>query len=283
MNDKTGVFSKCPDQEELSAWLDGQNGQGVEQHISECLDCREKVEFYQRIDTALQSRTQPADDLVWRIEKTCAELVAAPAPRLWIVQWAPRLLRIAAIFAFICAVALMTKLMNSGAEDQSQAVAINSNQQVPKTAPQTVIENEEVTFGVANNGRPDLYSERDLRLVTPEDQLQRALREAVQEQPQLAVLPESVHHVWVVENLADSRRLLEQHLPAEAAWLCATKKDRAMCFRISLSDQLLQGLVDQLQAAGWALVTPGLPQPGETERLLVTGKKIVYVADVVLR
>jgi hypothetical protein len=48
-----------------------------------------------------------------------------------------------------------------------------------------------------------------------------------------------------------------------------------------LSDRDLQGLVDQLAAAGWALMSPTGPQPQRTQSLIATGRRLCYEVEFV--
>ena len=43
-----------------------------------------------------------------------------------------------------------------------------------------------------------------------------------------------------------------------------------------LKDRQLQGLVEQLNARHWALVSPMLPQPKQWDRVKFTGKPVTY-------
>ena len=98
-----------------------------------------------------------------------------------------------------------------------------------------------------------------------------------------AVLPQSVRHVWVVDDLEAARKIFLETIPRDSVQLCEKSSAKSLCFRVVLTDSQVQQLVDKLGDTGWALVSPSLPQPGEVDRLRTVDKEVMYIAEVVAK
>ncbi len=277
-------YTECPPKEELSAWHDGEGDDAVGSHVSACSACRVTTEFYGQVDRIVRVSLQPSSGLTERIAAACEALPPEPLR----LQWPLVFLRAAAIIVIVTTLSAVFMVLQPVRNQSILAGGPNSGAKV--LTPAVV---EDVDLPPVRRALPSVFA-----TVRP-DGLSPFLRVAAGDPQRLrdrtvlsrlsaggntqTVLPNSVKHVWVVDDLQKGRQQLLSALPDGVSYLCASKENRAMRFRISLSDANLQALVDRLEQRGFALVSPEPPQPGQVDRLSITGKEIVYVADLVMR
>ena len=94
------------------------------------------------------------------------------------------------------------------------------------------------------------------------------------------LLPGEITHVWVSDDGgrgADGlKRLLADHADRFKV-LAAEEKDDITSWEIICRDEDIQKVADQLYLnAGWQLLSPAYPQPGERDAVAFTGKNVKY-------
>ncbi|MCF7855627.1 MAG: hypothetical protein K9N51_12570, partial [Candidatus Pacebacteria bacterium] len=251
-------------------------------HIQECRRCKHNVDFFGRVDQTLADSKQPPSGLNQRIVERCTQMSTTPLP----FDWRVNVLRIAAVLVVIAAITAAFLVLSWPRTSSENMVA--------GTDPLTISED-----GIQSTGRDDVSPTRrtiyfqqspstfpvaKIRAGSAEPNVEGFVRSLLlTEQSKTNILPAAVRHVWVVDDLDTARKQLLDSLPAGAVAVPTNGRNHAMCFRISLSDTDLQGLVTSLERSGWALVTPALPQPGEIDSLLLTGQEVLYTADIVAR
>lgn len=275
---------ECPSIELLSAWHDGEGSDEIARHVERCAACRKAVEFYAGIDAAVSAACQPSPDLAVRISRACRNLQREPLQ----FAWGARLLRAAAGIALIAAAAAVIAMIatRDGTSGRPAQLTTLPEQTPSDDAPQTA----DTARRTAPVYRTVYYNRLDgpaplARVGAETSDFPDSIAQRLMPQPQrsITILQNSVNHVWVVDDLDVARQQVLDLLPAGASAMCVTPQARALRLHITLTDQQLQALVNRLEARGWALVTPNLPQPGQIDRLQLTGDQVVYVADIVMR
>ena len=90
-------------------------------------------------------------------------------------------------------------------------------------------------------------------------------------------ISDAVRHIWMVDDLRASRELFNTYAKRSGVKTAFADKDGGLIVQFrGLTDRQLQGLVEQLNARKWALVSPMLPQPKQWERVKFTGKPVTY-------
>jgi hypothetical protein len=309
-------MKNCPDTIELSSWHDGEGELDLEGHVKECSKCRETVEFYTKIDRALKNAPPPDAMLKTKILSACAcEKASEP-----LFSFVP-LLRVAAALVIIVAVGysiLIDMGNNPGREgvvaksDGGISISVDGENLERAEAeqlegdilrPSLGDQNEYTVLVKRGNEIRALYGPRQMpfsslqplsRNDIGDSRLVSAAMAPMASNPVYgdnhgtpSILPRQVRHVWVVDSLEKGKNEFLEQLPDGA--LCSIcdpdmGKEAApssVCFSVELGEEQLQGLVDQLSASGWALVSSALPQPGEPSRLLLTGESVSYIVELV--
>ncbi len=302
-------MSRCPDPIELSSWHDGENASNLESHVSSCQKCEKKIEAYVKIDNALKCSV-PDSKLADKIMNACiCEDQSKPA--LKFVSF----LKIAAAAMVILAIGysitadmlsrdnteIADTTVNDTAADYDE---LNENEPEPTLSPNQLTTQSQSDDGfmfVAKRGSrlQNLYGPRQLAATsTPETatiELSNARLVSVlgssDNQRMMHVgsptlLPRKVKHIWVVKNLETAKKEFLALLPDGAVCSICKSTDAtnkaSICITVELGEKELQKLVDALSTSGWALVSAASPQPGESNRLLLTGEKISYSFDLVV-
>lgn len=277
--------SDCPSKENLSNWYDNGGDSTIASHVGECRNCGETVTFYRKVDETVRLCSCPPSYLESQILEVCkgveGEILAFP---LWM-----RALRIAAVAAVVCTVAGAVFVVTStpsttgssrilavagrGADGEAMAELVNPG--TPKTG------NSGSGGGLALKGPGDGVRGTDLVSVSAagsrdrEDGSRRAVR------GDIAISP-IVHHVWVVDDLEACKTSFIGALPEGVEPSLTPGGDDSKCsLQVVLSDTQLQGLVNVLKEDGWALFTKDFPQPGEEDKVALTGRKVRYEAELV--
>ncbi|MFO7820482.1 MAG: hypothetical protein R6V56_00255 [Lentisphaeria bacterium] len=273
--------SQCPTDVDLSAWHDGEGENELSAHIADCETCRKKVEFYAAVSTTLRLTSEPAPDLAERIHQRCLN-EQPPATIFPFFNHKPYF-KVAAALAVIALVAggvnylAPEKQAGTKKENQTPAVRETATGQL-----QYGQESVDLTAGAVNENRTPLPRDNSfIRLVSSRRGNITPDSAGIGSASPPVILPQSVRHVWVVDNLETARAQFLANLPRAAAKVCASTSDKALCLRVVIPDNKLQELVDTLVNLQWALVSPALPQPGEVERLRTVQREITYVAEIV--
>lgn len=264
-NSDSAVETCCPSSELLSAWHDGEEDTtAIAEHLHKCPECRNMIETYRRVDAVLTAELQAPPGLTERVLAACEKFQEPPR-----IDWSSYFFRAAALLAVILAMAGLFLILQSGAANSSKPTVA-----APIAPP------SRTTTSAALAG-PAIINAYNSSLDSALDNLVARTLMGTDSTP--TILPKSVRHVWVVHDVYECRRLLPELLPPNVTFLCARAQDGAIRIRISLTDRQLQELVNRLETRGWALVTPDLPQPGRHDRLALTDRELVYVADLVMR
>ncbi|OPZ29233.1 MAG: hypothetical protein BWZ02_01053 [Lentisphaerae bacterium ADurb.BinA184] len=274
----------CPDRVALSVWADTGADPAIARHVAACPDCRMVVDGYRSFDAAVRRAARPPADLADRVWAAC---LSAPAdsPTIIIPVWM-HAVRIAAAALIVGAVTAVVFVLGGSPAARNPALAQAETEGAALAvglARPTIY----IPFAGTGGGYPSLATEpidssRLTRVATTDPEAAvPPLPVSLRGSP--VVLDNFVHHVWVVGDVRASEHELLGALPESATPLCTNRTDRSVCLKVILADRQLQQLVNRMQDAGWALVSPGLPQPGEESRLLATGKDVVYTVDLVAR
>jgi len=276
------ALNQCPETDDLSAWYDGElhtQGDVVSAHVRECEDCSVTVNAYGRIDASIRAGARPASQLADRIKKRCRELPSNRAPLFWLSPSTTPALRYAAALAVVGIVAAVFTV---------SALRMPPGGGVAKTT----AEDDPVMPGDTTPVPEQLVSSERVTLTEPQPSgahvdpatLRNANTDGLPTRGTPArvrrhALGALVSHVWVADEavLANVREEMERAHP-KAEWLVTEGQTR---FELVAPDKDIQGVVDYLESAGTALMSPAFPQPGRAEEAYFSGKRIRYGATFV--
>lgn len=289
----------CPACQDLNGIHDGQSEPAaLLAHIDNCPDCAAVLTVYRRLDQAIAAALRPSASLAERVKSTCRQQSRRQQARgrfqgRPVLEWLPGLLRAAAAVAVIAAAGwLAWTTARPAATPAVPAPAVVFGQPYPAPEPETLAADAAAETPAADRGGsgfPDsmadafpespVVSPRNLQLVN----IAGGLATPAWGDSEGAKLPRRIRHVWVVHDPADAGRRLETALPPGARLERARTVSSASrnLFRIRLPDRDTQTLVDNLSRAGFSLVSPSLPQPGESRRLATTGRPVIYEVELV--
>lgn len=304
--------NNCPSPEQLSHFLDltetgvtQPQGADVAEHVKGCASCQHILASYKKLDDVFCAVIAPSPTLAARITAAChapsCQTSIKPFPwwRTGLGQTAIAAAFLA--FAGLTAVTLTTPSTPTKAVETSVAVA--SPNDVPSTtepaaavagsaavavqadevAPRVAVRQEQ-SQGLYERGKAaGNINAKDLQSVSLGERWTMAPTGLVR--MRLEELPDTVRHIWTVEDLPASRQRLaaaSQAMQAPVAWTNDDEKGRLKAV-LRLTDSELQQLVDTLGDGQWALVSPYLPQPNAPERVQLTGKRLLYEIILVQR
>lgn len=275
----------CPSKEELSNWYDNGGDSGIDAHVEECRSCVETVGFYRKVDETVRMSTMPPSYLAGNIVEAChgvqGEALAFP---LWM-----RALRMAATVAVIGTVAGAIYLVTSpGVPGRDNVIAATAGDTAEVESPIVAEFRTDPRFeGHGRNGSPGALPDLaavgsgDLVAVSAAGGLGDAVSRPGRAKP-LVRIADDVRHVWVVNDLQTSQEIFQAVLPDGVSLAAKTAEgDSKLAFEAAMSDVQLQQVVDALKNRGWALFTKNYPQPGEADRVDLTGRKVNYFVDLV--
>ncbi|MDD4540096.1 MAG: hypothetical protein PHT80_13860 [Lentisphaeria bacterium] len=297
--------STCPSVEQLSQFLDltvadlsQPQWDVVASHLQECVACRNKVAAYQRLDQALQVAVLPPAGLADRIIAACQDANARESIRpfpWWRSGWGKAGIA-AAVLAFAGLTAVNVSTSGSGDSFVASAPQASATPAMLPAAAEPLLaqvatavdEPPPAEDGAIATGA--LYERGKLSGSINSQDLRTVSRMAQKNQvaPATAVkslLPDTVRHVWTVDDLARSRQRLADAstaMQAPVAWSNDDEQGRLKAVLL-LTDGELQQLVDRLGDGHWALVSPYLPQPNAPDLVQVTGKRLQYEIILVQR
>jgi len=287
---------QCPTSEELSAFYDAQargeeseaQFQRVKEHLAGCEKCRKTLDSYGMIDRLMADALAADDGLAERVKARCR---AAELQRRW--RSIGRVAAVVAVVIGVMAGVWLSERKESGGEiaqattgDRSDgiATALTETSETPltnvaKEPPVAPLSDEWLTWheptsesvqaSLSHNG----MSDKDIRTVGMQHGNQRKLGG----QGGAAEINDAVRHIWMVDDLAASRELFTTFAKRSGVKTAFADKDGRLIVQFrGLTDRQLQGLVEQLNARKWALVSPMLPQPKQWERVKFTGKPVTY-------
>ena len=271
----------CPPVSDLSEWFDGEGCEQISRHVEKCRHCKATVDFYKSINQTLRSTSAPPQDLAQRIFAQCRE-ESSPPSVFPFFKHRP-FFKVAAILAMIAVVATGINFLGDRDEvtenDKPRRENVDTVTAGDAAAIPTLGEtpgSERYRSMATNNPA------RFVRLVSGKRHAPFASRVALQLNESVPrLLPQSVRHVWVVDDLKQARSQFGESLPEGAASVCEKVRDQSICIRTVLADHEVQQLVDRLNKNNWALISPTLPQPGEVNRLRMIDRQVTYVADIV--
>ena len=278
----------CPTFADLSAWMDGDGRADVGDHVSTCRACDKTVKFYRKVDQAIVSAMAPSPDLAARITAACEQERGSVLLRfwptgLWRIAAAAALVIAATLSAYIYFVRPNPVLLQVTATGERSLAGAP----VEHTAPVYVAGSVQVgavpqvdDYVWDNEGEEWVprgsVRASDLTMATA------GVADTAGSERGVREMAEAVRHVWVVGDAQKTDRVIRSSLPAElAAQLGALPASRPVTLRMVIKDRDLQGFVDKLSTAGFSLVSPELPQPGEARRILAVGKSVMYEAELV--
>jgi len=276
----------CPKFTELSAWMDGEGATAVGEHVGTCQACDRTVKFFRKVDQAIVCAMAPSPELAARITAACERDRGVQALRFWLIG----LGRMAAAAALVITAGIAAWFYSTKPVPPHAQI---SNYGKNVIAPEPVARTTAIGSTVPADAIPhvddyvwDDESEEwvprgsvraaDLTMAsagnTGASETDRGVRE----------IADAVRHVWVVGDVKKTDRIIRKSLPPElAAQLETLTANRPITLRMTFKDRDLQGFVDKLSAAGFSLVSPELPQPGEARRILAVGKPVEYEAELV--
>ncbi|MEI8079498.1 MAG: hypothetical protein WCH61_07725 [bacterium] len=290
---------RCPACQELNAIHDGQSAPAaVLAHLETCPDCAAVLAVYRRLDQAVAAALRPPASLAERVKSVCRQQSGrSPAlgrgPGRPVLEWWPSLRRAAAAVAVIGAAGWLAWITAHPAAPPFVAPADTVVFGQPYPAPETETVVADTAAEPAATDNRDRFSDSTATAFSESSLVSPQHLQLVNVAGDLTTpawgdstgtkLPRRIRHVWVVHDPADAERRLETTLPPGAHLERPRNLNSASrnLFRIRLPDRDTQTLVDNLSRAGFSLVSPSLPQPGEGRRLATTGRPVIYEVELV--
>jgi len=291
----------CPACQDLNVIHDGQSEPAaLLAHIETCPDCAAVLAVYRRLDQAVADALRPPAGMAERVKSVCRQQPRnRQAPSRFqgrpVLEWLPSLLRAAAAVAVIGAAGWLAwstahpvqtpfatpadTVVFGQPYPAPEAEAVAADAAAPAEPPPANNSDRFQDSMAATFPESSVVSPQNLQLVN----IGGGLSTPAWGDSAGSKLPRRIRHVWVVHNPADAGRRLETILPPGASLdrpRAANSASRNL-FRIRLPDRDTQTLVDNLSRAGFSLVSPNLPQPGEGRRLATTGKPVIYEVELV--
>lgn len=271
-------MNKCPTQEELNLWYDGEGapGEEFEKHINQCEHCKQCLASYHRIDNGVRKVLSNSDELLAdRIIRKCEKTRTG--------DFFFHILRAAAILLIVLGVVglFFTPKNQQSTETAGDSPVFLSPADIDFAKPEFFVlikkNNQfEPLYGPWNREQ-GIPSNLRLRQTETADQLVNFGGGQKENSPLASVLPRNIRHVWVVNDLEESREKLLEILPeGSRCSLQSNGEDNSIDFRISLVDKNLQEIVNRMaQDFGWALVSSDPPQPREADSGLISQGRVI--------
>ena len=287
--------SACPKTEELGMYYDvPEDFPEIDAHVKQCHGCRKTIEAYRMLDEAIGEELndcRPPKELTENIISACArEAEEAEAERIadeWmtpepetsesrrgyytaIFRYAASLLAVAALSALVTA-----KWITSAPAHQNE-VSLAENAAAVSFSPAAA-------FSLADSRRVlDSAPVNSSRGTIPVAIGQSQPGTSGMVVPRLSI-PRDVTHVWIsgeangakgLNLLSDNAGLFKEVNTASEGGITT--------WEIQCSDENLQRVADSLYAkAGWELLSPTYPQPGEGDSVAFSGKNVNYTLKLI--
>ena len=256
------------------------------------------VRAYRRADDAIKAAAVPPADLAARIRAACANL-PAEQPAIIRLPWPMSIWRyaaaVAAVVVLVCAVAY--SVMSGSKPHSGQAAMAKGASERPELASNRqpglppagdrADPAPEASAGspVTARAETEVIGSEELAMIDTDGRRGGSANPPTYHDPasrnEPVPLPVRVHHVWVVKDYARSRDFFLKNLPARTSCTQTSTASDSASVEVILQDRQLQELIDRLAASGWSLLSPGLPQPGQSQQLQATGRTVCYAVDFV--
>ncbi|MBN2452294.1 MAG: hypothetical protein JXR77_18050 [Lentisphaeria bacterium] len=251
------LHDPCPDAEQISACVDGRGSPEAREHLLDCPQCRQTAEAYRLLDTLVRKRLAPPHDLAQRIRNGVARAAAQrPVPQqAWFLLPGVRLA--AAVALTLGALTVLIVALRPNTPEATLAVAPPLERPATVHPPVSAIPDPANTMTRVDVG--NLRPARETQVVG--SGLARAL-------------PAEFRHVWNVEDVDGSARLL-QGIVGERDVIEGVEQGNRT-FTMVLPDRDVQQLVDRLAAERWELLSPEGAQPRKGANVAFSGRKVTY-------
>jgi len=233
------------------------------------------------LDAMVKAAIQPPDGLSERIKSAVRRdaIQSARHRKRW-KRWGIACIGTAAVMLLVLHIA------PSSAPRAIQAVSVTQQASAPAAAQPTSAPDDSLILDIPRPQLPQqppkaiaMRSSRSLKLVGVTGGNVKNSAPAPKGQ---VVLPQTIRHVWGVENTDGACKLLGDIAKANDLSLNMTgKQDNACTLTITLNDGQLQSLVDKLHGEGWQLVSPFLPQPDQANLISYNGHAVAYTISLV--
>jgi hypothetical protein len=282
------VDKDCPSFAELSAWVDGEGLPELDVHLAVCARCQELAAVCHELDQAVRHLATPPAGLAGRIKLRCRQLPQADRePVLWLFPALRLAAGLAALATLAGVLAFSLGRQAAGPQVVSAApVSPTASRPVPVSEP--AIEPELPSgeaYVATEDGAPAGATVRtgEMALAATRHPAAGGVRfGGVHPSNRGEGVPGRVVHVWVVRDLAASRRDFLDGLPAGVRCMESVGGEGEMLsLRAVLPDSQAQSLVDRLASRGYSLVSPVGPQPGQAQEHVFTNRPMLYEARFV--
>jgi hypothetical protein len=238
---------KCPDIEDLSAWIDSESSVDYSEHCASCEVCREIAEDFQKMDTVMDglfNAPQADGSLPGKIMEDVNK-----APALVKFDWTRNIIKIAAILV----AALIISSLYKG--DKQEVAGTDDN-----LTPVNTLEKKE-SLTVKNNANVDINSDTPPAVI-PSENFKLVGNDTAAEAG-TETLKGDVKHVWVSAEPQETIDLIKR-LAFDGVILNSSTVDNKINMEISLTDKQLVKVVNRLSEEGSNLISRDLPQPNSS-------------------
>ncbi len=268
MKEETTVQS-CLTLEQLEGLHCGAGREEERQHLAQCTDCQSKLRELERLDALVAKAIQPPEGLSDRV-LTAVHKQEQPIPRnrlkvLWGLTYSA-----AAAVVILLGLAIWTYTPENGANTSLADASIQSTEK-PAYEPQFT-------------GK---YARNSIRSNQAADNANLKTVGSTTSKPYTAplnagvVFPSIIEQVWSVTDLDNGIEYLKQVADVNQKQFDLRENEFYHEFAIALKDTEAQELSDKLASYGWNLLSPSLPQPGNTENVMFTENPVIYKLKLV--
>lgn len=280
----------CPSQEELSFFYDQPGDNFIAEHVASCEKCQHNLAVFYQIERLTSELASPPAGLSERITATLLREQPSTNTSRRADFWQWRTLRQAASWLLVAILASLLLYTYTSAHRGKQNESVTLSKQLAFTAiPQnSTTQLQKIETPLPNEGfsltdQLKLHGNievGDLRNVSTGMQVNPAYSN-----PQQYAIGSRVRHIWLTENLAGSKNLLEQAAKQSSCkidWQPSEEKNTHIAI-LAASDKNIQKLVNILSAQKLQLLSPTYPQPQAEQKASFTGNAIQYQAVLVLK
>ena len=290
MEEKDEIKS-CPGSEVLEEYRDGTASCEWTSHIDNCAHCQRRIASLDLLDLRIRKVCQPPDGIAARIKSAVhdgREPSIRPVP-----FWRVSSYRIATAAAVLV---LLSISLYIGMYDGHQGIigGVPDSPPVVFEPPARTAEEgamaEKSQSAIAQDGisvkgdasvataRPTISLNPNLRLAgTYMEESSAKRKREVQKQS----LGEMVRHIWSVKNKDDAKDFIQKVAKANDINVEIKREEGGFQALIELKDTELQQLVDMLDARGWRLLSPYMPQPREADVIEFRGIPVKYYVNAI--
>lgn len=293
---KKTTFNSCPDNETLSAFVDGMISPDSDEagHISSCQHCSNKIAAYKKISLKLKEELSNSVDkhFLERLKSSVRDRIEEDYKR--VIPFHILLARAAIVFLAITASILYVKNLFDYKKDIQHRISAAQSSVNVKPTDSSVSKTGDIpineTAKSADNTDTKDYMEgtlalNDMRSVSTDGKSGEINFSDKSKDGKPAQIPRVVHHVWVVKNVEEASAklsdLVKQTSTREKLVTRKIKEEKTKCAVKGIDKISLVKLVRQLSSEGYQLLTPVQPQP---ENSIFEGKPedpVKYYFDLV--